>query len=151
MLRRYSKIVLTTSSMLRCTSTSSVSAQTTPTWQARRAGMPCVDQLAGVDEQARADALAEAVLAQVAHLLAELREVLRDLLGDAALVRDDLRLQLLARVGELDRDEALARAVLQVLERALVARVVRDDEQEALARLERSGRASRSAACGGGR
>src|SRR5439155_3056413 len=36
----YSKIDDTTSSILRCTSRSSVSAHTTATWHARRAGMP---------------------------------------------------------------------------------------------------------------
>jgi hypothetical protein len=39
--RRHSKMLLATSSMLRCTSASSVSAQTTPTWHARRGGIPC--------------------------------------------------------------------------------------------------------------
>ena len=38
----YSKIDDTTSSMLRCTSSSSVNAQTTATWQARRACIPSV-------------------------------------------------------------------------------------------------------------
>src|SRR5262249_45919231 len=82
------------------------------------------------------DAFAEAVLAEVAHFLAELREILRGLLGHAALVSDDLRFELLAGVRELERDEALAGAVLQVLQRALVAGVVGDDEQEALARVD---------------
>ncbi len=36
----YSKMLVTTSSMLRCTSRSSVSAQVIATWQARRAGTP---------------------------------------------------------------------------------------------------------------
>jgi len=41
----YSKIDDTTSSMLRCTSRSSVSAQTTATWHARRAVMPsCISR-----------------------------------------------------------------------------------------------------------
>ena len=66
----------------------------------------------------------EAVLAQVAHLLAQLRQVVRHALVDAGLVRDDLGFLLARRVVELDRDEALAGAVLEVLERALVARVV---------------------------
>ena len=46
------------------------------------------------------------------------------------------RLELARRVVELERDEALARRVLEVLEHALVARVVRDDEQEVVVRLE---------------
>src|SRR3990172_11844856 len=98
-------------------------------------GDALLDELAGVDEEAGADALAETVLAQVAHLFPQLGEVVGGLGRDAALVLDDLRLELLARVGELQRDEALARAVLEVFEGALVAGVVRDDEEEALARL----------------
>ena len=49
---------------------------------------------------------------------------------------DDLGLLVARRVVELDGDEALAGAVLEVLEGALVARVVGDDEQEAVGGLE---------------
>ena len=54
----------------------------------------------------------------------------------SGLVGDDLRLLAAGRVVELDGDEALAGAVLEVLEGALVAGVVGDDEQEAFGRLE---------------
>ena len=49
---------------------------------------------------------------------------------------DDLGLLGARRVVELDGDEALAGAVLEVLEGALVARVVGDDEEEAVGGLE---------------
>jgi hypothetical protein len=46
----------------------------------------------------------------------------------AALALDDACLELGRREVELERDEALARADLEVLEDVLVARVVGDDE-----------------------
>ena len=52
-------------------------------------------QLRGVDQQPGGGALLEAVLAQLAHLLAELREVGGRLEIDATLVRDDARFELL--------------------------------------------------------
>jgi hypothetical protein len=74
----YSKIEVTTSSMLRCTSWSSVSDQVTATWQARACGNALAHQLARVDQEAGAHAFAEPVLAKVAHLLAQLGEVIRE-------------------------------------------------------------------------
>src|SRR5579885_1541827 len=82
------------------------------------------DQLAGVDQQPGADPFAEAVLTQVADLFAQLRQLQRRRRVDARLLLDDLRLDLARRIGEVDRDEALARAVLQVFQRTLVAGVV---------------------------
>ena len=122
--------------MARWLSTSSVSDLLTDTAQARRGGDAAADELAGVDEQARADAFLEAAGLQVAHLLAELGEVHRHLERRAALVRDDLRLLVARRVVEVDGDEALAGRVLQVLEHALVAGVVGDHEQEVGMRLD---------------
>ena len=55
---------------------------------------------------------------------------------DAALVRDDVGFQLRRRKVELQRDESLPRARLQVLEHVLVARVVGDDELKPGRRLE---------------
>ena len=49
---------------------------------------------------------------------------------------DDLGLHLPRRIVELDGYEALARAVLQVLEGALVARVVGQDEEKPGAGLQ---------------
>ena len=133
----YSKMELTTSSSVRCTSRSSVSDQTTADWQASRGRDALADQLAGVGQQTRADALGQAVLAQVAHLLAQAGQVVGHALVDTAASWAMISALLLARrVVELDRDEALAGAVLEVLEGALVARVVGDDQQEALGRLQ---------------
>ena len=53
-----------------------------------------------------------------------------------ALVGDDLRFLVARRIVELEAHEALARRVLQVLQHALVAGVVGDDEQEVGVRLE---------------
>src|SRR5262249_15350155 len=87
-------------------------------------------ELASVDQEPRAHALLQATRAQVADLLAEAGEREADLHRHPALVRDHLGFQLARRVVELDGDEALAGGGLPVLEGALVARVVRDDEQE---------------------
>src|SRR3990170_3769230 len=69
---------------------------------------PLLGKLAGVDEEAGAHALAEAVLLQVPHLLAQLRQVQGDGLAHAALVLDDAGLYVPGRVAKLDGDEALA-------------------------------------------
>ena len=90
----------------------------------------------GVDEEAGAHTLAESRAAQSADLLAEGRERERGVGVDAALVADDLGLAVARRVVELERDEALAGRVLQVLQDALVAGVVGDHEQEVGVRLE---------------
>src|SRR5438034_135577 len=97
---------------------------------------PFVDQSPGVDQQTRAHPLREPVLLQMAHLFAELREIRRNALGHLALVPDDPCLQFARRVPKFHRHKALAGAVLQVLKRTLVSRVVRDHEQEAFLRLD---------------
>jgi hypothetical protein len=53
-----------------------------------------------------------------------------------ALAFDDLRLELRRREVELEAHEALARARLQILQKALVARVIRDHEHEARRRAQ---------------
>src|SRR3990172_3051518 len=97
---------------------------------------PLRDEASGVDQEPRAGALSETMLLEVAHLLAQFRQVHRHRRGHAGLPLDDLRLQVPRRVVELDRHESLAGALLQVLEGALVARVVGDDEQEAVPGLD---------------
>jgi hypothetical protein len=139
------KIVVTSSATARCTSRSSVMARLIATSQARDVDA-LSDSCAGVDQQARRGSFLEPVLAQRAHLLAQRGEIGRGLEVDAAFVRDDARLELGRRIVELERDEALPRRGLEVLENTLVARVVRDDEQEVLVRLE-ARRPLRSAAC----
>ena len=59
-----------------------------------------------------------------------------DVVVDARLVRDDLLLDVGRREVELDGDHALAGRVLEVLEHALVAGVVRHDEAEPRRRVE---------------
>ena len=95
-----------------------------------------MDELSGVDEKARADALGESVLLEVAHLLAQLGEVHGHGFADARFMADDAGLKVARRVVKLDGHEALARAVLEVFERALVAGVVGDDEEEAVPGLD---------------
>ena len=70
---------------------------------------------------------------------------------DAGLVAHDLLLDVGRREVELDRDHPLTSRVLQVLEHALVAGVVRHDEAEVRARRRARRRAGRSGAGGGGR
>src|SRR3972149_522312 len=127
----YSKMDDTTSSMPRCTSWSSVRALA-----GAAGGDALVDQPAGVDEETRAHPLRQAVLLEVAHLLAQLRQVVGDSLRDPCLVADDARLLVPWRVTELNGHETLAGAVLQVLESALVSGVVGDHKQEAFHRLD---------------
>src|SRR5688572_22217285 len=89
----------------------------------RRAGAALRDaaphELAGVHEETRRCALDDAVAFEVARHVPELNECLRGRGVDAAFARDDARFQLRRGVTELDRDEALPRALLQVLEQAL--------------------------------
>src|SRR3990172_1047030 len=97
---------------------------------------PLLDKLAGIDEEPRAHPFAEAVLLEVAHLLAQLGELEGHRLRDATLVGDNARLELPRRIAELDGDEALAGAVLQILQGALIARIVGNDEGEAVPGLQ---------------
>ena len=93
-------------------------------------------QPAGVDQQAGAGALLQAVLFQVADLLAQFGQRVRVFLGATALTLDDLSLDIGGGVVELDGDEPLAGAVLQVFKRALVTGVVRNAEQEPVVGLD---------------
>ena len=102
------------------------------TEQARAGSDAAVHEAAGVDEQPGADALLEAVFLEVADFLGETGEGVRARGVDAALPPDDLSLHVLVRVVELHGDEALTGGLLEVLEGALIAGVVRDDEQEAI-------------------
>ena len=77
------------------------------------------------------------MLFEIPYLLPELGKLVRHSLVGARFVSYDLRLYGAWRVVELDRDESLPRAVLQVLERALVARIVGEDEQEAVGGLQK--------------
>src|SRR5215207_4320859 len=91
---------------------------------------PARDESRDRDEQPRPRSLGEPLIAQPADLDGELGECARRSARHAALVHHDLHLARGGREVELDRDEALPRARLEVLERVLVARVVRDDELE---------------------
>ena len=76
------------------------------------------------------------MLAQVAHLDAEPRQGFGLVGTAAAFALDDVGLDVRRRVVELDGDEALPGAGLEVLEGALVARVVGDAQQKAVVRLD---------------
>src|SRR5690606_14342744 len=89
------------------------------------------DERCGRDEQARARLLREAAVAQGAQTLRQRDEHMRSRLIRSALAHDDANFALGAREIELDRDEALSRARLQILEHALIAGVVGNDELKA--------------------
>src|SRR6185437_176461 len=69
--------------------------------------------------------------------LAESGELARHIAIDAGFVRDDLDLFVSGRIIELDRDETLARRMLQVFLDALIPRVIRNHEQKADVRFDR--------------
>src|SRR4029079_7360583 len=92
---------------------------------------PARDQPSDRDEQTRPGPLGQPLITQSADLHRELGERARRRARHAALVLDDLRLARRGREVELQRDEALPSARLEILERVLVTRVVRDDELEA--------------------
>jgi hypothetical protein len=79
------------------------------TGQARRDSG--ADQFFRVNEKARAYALLEPVLAQVAHLCAETRKATCLSIRNFTLVPHDFLLQLFRRIVKLDRNETLAGTV----------------------------------------
>jgi len=83
-----------------------------------------------VHQQARDRALLQAAAFQVPCHLRELDELFGGGLVDAGLADQDIRLQCGRRVIELQRHEALAGGLLEVLEHALVAGVVGDGHVE---------------------
>ncbi len=76
------------------------------------------------------------MLLEVPDLLAQAGQVYRCLTAAARFVGDDLGFLLARRVVELDGNEALPGGVLQILQRALVARVVGNHQQEPVSRLD---------------
>ena len=99
---------------------------------ARRArGDAAGDEARGRNQQARARHLGQAAVMQPAQPPAKFDQGARGRRVDAgALALDDRRLVFGRRKIEIERDEALPRARLQVLEHALVAGVVRDHQLE---------------------
>ena len=71
------------------------------------------------------------------HLLAQHRKLLRDILIDSRLMRDNFDFLVSRRIGELDGHEALAGRMLQIFLDALVAGIVRNHQQKSLMRLDR--------------
>ena len=82
------------------------------------------DQPAGIDEHPRAGAFFESMLAQTAHLVTELGELRSGLIVDAGLMGDDLRFVCLFGKVKLQGDETLARAVFEIFENVLIARII---------------------------
>ena len=87
-------------------------------------------------QEAGARALVQAVAAQVAGHAGELHQQLRGRVVDAGLAHHDLPLEPRLRVVELQRDETLPGALLQVLQHALVAGVVGDRHAELVRRRQ---------------
>ena len=133
------------------TTGSSVSGPATAARAARRSGSPsAMSRPAAISTRVDATSRSPAVSSR-RMACAELHELRRSVRVDAGLVGDDLLLDVGRREVELDGDHALAGRVLQVLEHALVAGVVRHDQAELRARRRARRRAVRSEAGDGGR
>src|SRR3989304_3975232 len=117
-------------------SRSSVSGFTTAASTATLRGGPLYHELGGVDEEARARRGLEPRVHEGAHLPHRPYEPLGGGAVEPALRNHYLGLHLLGGVVELEGDEPLASARLQVLKDVLVARVVGDDEHEVLGCVE---------------
>ena len=128
---------------------SSVSGAAMAARQASRGRHAAGDQARGGDEQAGARHLRQSPVPQPPQAAGERHEI-----GGAMPVHRRPRGRRSRSRGsggghrELERDEALPRARLQILEEMLVARVVGDDELEARRRRRPARRSSRSAAPG---
>src|SRR6185312_16756844 len=81
------------------------------------------NQFTGVNQEPSRDAFFESRRLEMANLLAESVQLARHIAIDAGFVRDDLDLFVSGRIIELDRDETLARRMLQVFLDALIPRV----------------------------
>src|SRR3989475_2184857 len=104
---------------------------------ARRLGPdPALDQLARVDQQSGADSFFQPMVFEIADLLPDRDQAHGDLLVHTGFALDDAGFQIPRGIRELDRYEALLGALLEVLQHTLVARVVRDDQQEIIHRLD---------------
>ena len=88
------------------------------------------------DNQPCARDLGEAAVAELAEPIGQRHQGNGRVARHAAFVPDNLGLDLRCRKPELQGDEALPRAGLEVLEAVLIARVVRDDELEAWRRIQ---------------
>ena len=95
------------------------------------------DELTRRDQHPRRRHLAQPAGLQPPDGLAEPHELGRAVVVDAGLVGDDLLLHIRCREAEFDSHHALARRVLEVLQHALVARVVGHDKAEAGRGVER--------------
>ncbi len=109
---------------------SSVSGPATAARHASRMGNAARNQASGRHEQPRTRHLGEAAVAQAAQTAAESHQVGGRVGLDPTLVGDDPALEIGRREVEIERDEALPSARLQILEDVLVAGVVGDDHLE---------------------
>ena len=99
-------------------------------------GDALLHQGAGVNEQSRADAFFEPMVAQVPHLAAQFDEPVGHVFGDAGFMLDDGRFDLRGRIREFDCQEPLFGALFEFFEYALVAGVVGHDEHEVIDRFD---------------
>src|SRR4051812_5403954 len=88
------------------------------------------DKFAGMYKQARRCAFIEPAAFQVACHFREPDQAISKFRCNAGFGDDDFFLERGVRVGEFDRDEPLARALLQFLQHALITGVVRHREYE---------------------
>ena len=93
---------------------------------------PALDQPADIDQQAAGNALVQAEALELADLRAHLGQLAAVVFSQAALGPDDLRLHVHGRMAEVEACEPLLGGLLEVLDDALVARVVAEHHHEAL-------------------
>ena len=94
------------------------------------------DQLGRVNQQPSRYSLFKSMSLQVSNLLADQHQVARHLFVDAAFVHQYRQFELGRRVIELHRHESLPGRLLQILEHALIAGVVRYYQHEFIRRLQ---------------
>src|SRR4051794_31667687 len=92
--------------------------------------------MTGVNQESRAHAFFESAGFEVSHLFAQFGEIKSNLNVQATFMCNDLRFFIPRRIREFDGDKALPGRVFEVLENALVARVIRNAQKKIRMRFE---------------
>ena len=97
---------------------------------------PIVDELPSINEKPCTDTFFEARSFKVANFLSQFCQGHRRIHVDASFVGNDLRLLVARRIVKVDGDKALPCRMFEILENALVTRVVGDYEKEVGVRFD---------------